>query len=63
MGVSSTHNDQTFSIEPSGGIILFHTNQFYCSLSNINTISTLIPMQAIPMEMGALAFSEKKEKT
>lgn len=63
MGVSGVrlYHDQALYKESSGGITPFHADQFYWPLSNNNTITVWIPLQATPMEMGPLAFAEKSQ--
>lgn len=63
MGVSGVrlYHDQALYKEPSGGITPFHADQFYWPLSNSNTTTVWIPLQATPMEMGPLAFAEKSQ--
>jgi len=64
MGVSGVrlYHDQALYKEPSGGITPWHADQFYWPLSNANTITVWIPLQATPMEMGPLAFAEKSQE-
>jgi ectoine hydroxylase-related dioxygenase (phytanoyl-CoA dioxygenase family) len=63
MGVSGVrlYHDQALYKEPSGGITPWHADQFYWPLSNANTTTVWIPLQATPMEMGPLAFAEKSQ--
>jgi ectoine hydroxylase-related dioxygenase (phytanoyl-CoA dioxygenase family) len=59
MGVSGVrlYHDQALYKEPSGGITPWHADQFYWPLSNPNTVTVWIPLQATPLEMGPLAFA------
>ena len=63
MGVSGVrlYHDQALYKEPTGGITPWHADQFYWPLSNNNTITAWIPLQATPLEMGPLAFAEKSQ--
>lgn len=61
MGVRGVrlYHDQALYKEPSGGITPWHADQFYWPLSNENTCTAWIPLQATPMNMGPLGFAEK----
>lgn len=61
MGVRGVrlYHDQALYKEPSGGITPWHADQFYWPLSNENTVTAWIPLQATPMNMGPLGFAEK----
>jgi len=61
MGVSGVrmYHDQALFKEPGGGYTPWHADQYYWPLSNDNTITAWIPMQATPKEMGPLEFSAK----
>lgn len=63
MGVSGVrlYHDQALYKDPSSGITPFHADQFYWPLSNNNTTTVWIPLQATPMDMGPLAFAEKSQ--
>lgn len=52
------YHDQALYKEASGGITPWHADQFYWPLSNANTVTVWVPLQATPMEMGPLAFAE-----
>jgi len=60
MGVRGVrmYHDQALYKEPSGGITPWHADQYYWPLSNPNTVTAWIPLQATPLEMGPLAFAE-----
>jgi ectoine hydroxylase-related dioxygenase (phytanoyl-CoA dioxygenase family) len=64
MGVKGVrlYHDQALYKEPSGGITPWHADQFYWPLSNGNTCTAWIPLQATPMNMGPLAFSVGSHK-
>jgi ectoine hydroxylase-related dioxygenase (phytanoyl-CoA dioxygenase family) len=55
------YHDQALYKEPSGGITPWHADQFYWPLSNANTVTVWVPLQATPMEMGPLAFAEASQ--
>lgn len=59
MGVNGVrmYHDQALYKEPSGGFTPWHADQYYWPLSNANTTTVWIPLQATPLEMGPLAFS------
>jgi ectoine hydroxylase-related dioxygenase (phytanoyl-CoA dioxygenase family) len=51
------YHDQALYKEPGGGITPWHADQYYWPLSNDNTVTAWIPLQATPLELGPLAFS------
>ena len=59
MGVRGVrmYHDQALYKEPGGGITPWHADQYYWPLSNDNTVTAWIPLQATPLELGPLAFS------
>lgn len=59
MGVDGVriYHDQALYKEPGGGITPWHVDQYYWPLSNNNTCTVWIPLQATPLELGPLAFS------
>ena len=61
MGVAGVrlYHDQALYKEPGGGITPWHADQYYWPLSTENTCTAWIPLQAVPREMGPLAFSER----
>lgn len=61
MGVTGVrmYHDQALFKEPGGGFTPWHADQYYWPLSNDNTITAWMPMQATPLEMGPLEFSAK----
>ncbi len=61
MGVRGVrlYHDQALYKEPGGGITPWHCDQYYWPLSNSNTVTVWIPLQATPLEMGPLQFSAK----
>lgn len=51
------YHDQALFKEAGGGITPWHADQFYWPLSNDNTVTAWIPLQAVPLGMGPLEFS------
>jgi len=51
------YHDQALYKEPGGGITPWHADQFYWPLDSLKTITAWVPLQATPLEMGALAFA------
>jgi len=56
------YHDQALYKEPSGGLTPWHADQQYWPLSNNNTCTAWIPLQATPLELGPLAFSERSHR-
>ncbi len=50
------YHDQSLYKEPSGGITPAHADQYYWPLASDRTITAWIPLQAVPDDMGPLAF-------
>jgi len=50
------YHDQALFKEPHGGMTPAHCDQYYWPLSNHNTVTVWAPLQAVPLEMGPLAF-------
>lgn len=59
MGVSGVrmYHDQALYKEAGGGITPWHADQYYWPLDTPNTCTAWIPLQAVPLEMGPLAFA------
>ncbi len=59
MGVTGVrlYHDQALFKEPAGGITPWHSDQQYWPLEGDHTITVWVPLQAVPLEMGPLAFS------
>lgn len=59
MGVRGVrmYHDQALYKEAGGGITPWHADQFYWPVSNSNTCTVWVPLQATPPDMGPLAFS------
>jgi len=51
------YHDQALYKEAGGGVTPWHADQYYWPLSNANTVTAWVPLQATPMEMGPLAFA------
>ena len=49
--------DQALYKEAHGGHTPWHCDQYYWPLSNPNTVTAWIPLQAVPEEMGPVAFA------
>lgn len=64
MGVKGVriYHDQALYKEPGGGITPWHADQYYWPLSNANTVTAWIPLQATPAELGPLAFAVGSHK-
>ncbi len=64
MGVSGVriYHDQALYKEPGGGITPWHADQYYWPVDSDKTITAWVPLQATPMTMGPLAFSEKSHR-
>jgi ectoine hydroxylase-related dioxygenase (phytanoyl-CoA dioxygenase family) len=56
------YHDQALYKEPGGGKTPWHADQYYWPLSNHNTVTAWVPLQATPLEMGPLAFSVGSHK-
>ena len=50
------YHDQSLYKEPGGGITPAHADQYYWPLASDRTVTAWIPLQAVPQEMGPLAF-------
>lgn len=59
LGVSGVrmYHDQALYKESGGGVTPWHADQYYWPMSNANSVTAWIPLQATPMEMGPLAFA------
>jgi ectoine hydroxylase-related dioxygenase (phytanoyl-CoA dioxygenase family) len=51
------YHDQALFKEGGGGITPWHADQYYWPLSSDKTVTTWIPLQEVPTEMGPLEFS------
>lgn len=65
MGVDGVrlYHDQALYKEPGGGITPWHCDQQYWPLATDHTITVWVPLQAVPLDMGPLAFSEGSHQT
>ncbi|MCZ7644265.1 MAG: phytanoyl-CoA dioxygenase family protein [Planctomycetota bacterium] len=61
LGVSGVRmwHDQALYKEPSGGFTPWHADQYYWPMSSEKSVTAWIPLQAVPLEMGPLAFAAK----
>lgn len=59
MGVAGVrmYHDQALYKEPGGGYTPWHVDQFYWPLSNSNTVTVWVPLQATPLQLGPLSFA------
>lgn len=55
------YHDQALYKEPSGGITPWHADQSYWPLASDRTVTIWLPLQATPVEMGALAFAAQSQ--
>ena len=64
MGVTGVrmYHDQALYKEAGGGFTPWHADQYYWPLSNDNTVTVWMPLQATPLEMGPLEFSAKSQR-
>ncbi len=60
MGVSGVrlYHDQALYKEPGGGITPWHADQYYWPVNSDKTVTAWVPLQATPLPLGPLAFSE-----
>ncbi len=56
------YHDQALYKEPGGGVTPWHADQYYWPMSNANSVTAWIPLQAVPQEMGPLAFARGSHK-
>ena len=50
------YHDQSLYKEPGGGITPAHADQYYWPVSSDRTVTAWVPLQAVPQQMGPLAF-------
>ncbi len=55
------YHDQALYKEKGGGVTPWHADQYYWPLENTNTCTVWIPLQAVPQNMGPLAFAAKSQ--
>jgi ectoine hydroxylase-related dioxygenase (phytanoyl-CoA dioxygenase family) len=56
------YHDQALFKEPGGGHTPWHADQYYWPLSNDNTVTAWIPLQATGLELGPLEFSARSQQ-
>ena len=56
------YHDQALYKEPGGGITPWHADQYYWPVDSEKTVTAWVPLQATPLELGPLAFSEKSHR-
>ena len=61
MGTSGVrlYHDQALYKEAGGGFTPWHADQYYWPLATDHSVTAWVPLQAVPMEMGPLAFAPK----
>jgi ectoine hydroxylase-related dioxygenase (phytanoyl-CoA dioxygenase family) len=50
------YHDQSLYKEPGGGITPAHADQYYWPLASDRCVTAWVPLQAVPQDMGPLAF-------
>jgi ectoine hydroxylase-related dioxygenase (phytanoyl-CoA dioxygenase family) len=60
-GVRMWH-DQALYKEPSGSFTPWHVDQQYWPMSNANSVTAWIPLQAVPIDMGPLCFGRGSQR-
>ena len=50
------YHDQSLYKEPGGGLTPAHADQYYWPLASDRSVTAWIPLQAVPHELGPLAF-------
>jgi ectoine hydroxylase-related dioxygenase (phytanoyl-CoA dioxygenase family) len=63
VGGARLYHDQSLYKEPGGGITPAHADQYYWPLATDRTITAWVPLQAVPQEMGPLAFYAGSQRT
>jgi ectoine hydroxylase-related dioxygenase (phytanoyl-CoA dioxygenase family) len=56
------YHDQALCKEAGGGLTPWHADQHYWPLATDRTITAWIPLQAVPAEMGPLAFAAGSQR-
>lgn len=56
------YHDQSLYKEPGGGITPAHADQYYWPVASDRTVTAWIPLQAVPREMGPLAFYANSQR-
>jgi len=57
------YHDQSLYKEPGGGFTPAHADQYYWPLASDRAITAWVPLQAVPREMGPLAFYAGSHKS
>ncbi len=63
MGTSGVrlYHDQALYKEAGGGFTPWHADQYYWPLASTHSVTAWVPLQAVPLEMGPLAFAPKSQ--
>lgn len=56
------YHDQALYKEAGGGVTPWHADQYYWPMASPLSVTAWIPLQAVPMEMGPLAFARGSHK-
>ena len=56
------YHDQALYKEAGGGITPWHADQYYWPVDSDRTVTAWVPLQATPLELGPLVFSEKSHR-
>ena len=51
------YHDQALYKEPGGGFTPWHADQYYWPFASAHSVTAWVPLQAVPMEMGPVAFA------
>lgn len=64
MGTSGVrlYHDQALYKEAGGGFTPWHADQYYWPLASEHSVTAWVPLQAVPREMGPLAFAPRSQK-
>ena len=59
MGTRGTrlYHDQALYKEAGGGFTPWHADQYYWPFASAHSVTAWVPLQAVPMEMGPVAFA------
>jgi ectoine hydroxylase-related dioxygenase (phytanoyl-CoA dioxygenase family) len=61
-GGARMYHDQALYKEGKGGFTPWHADQYYWPLASTHSVTVWIPLQAVPLEMGPLAFAPKSHR-
>ncbi|MBS0630900.1 MAG: phytanoyl-CoA dioxygenase family protein [Verrucomicrobia bacterium] len=56
------YHDQALYKEAGGGVTPWHADQYYWPMASPLSVTAWIPLQAVPMDMGPLAFARGSHK-